>query len=213
MSDSLNVTPGMWAAGSFTAKSPFNVIVDPDTYFTVEATRTVSEMQSRKFDFYKEVFQPAGISKDKTTELLDELLKDKACIVALTRRTGPTVYVPTTYLETSPLVDGVVFEHLCVIADCGSCSPDTKTKVDSTLQAIEYILQKNLGIENPKVQVATVPQKSYVSKVQAEAWEQSRQLRIDATANPVVQNELLTKENAELRAYITKLETAVKEKS
>lgn len=213
MSDSLNVIPGMYVSGQFTAKSPFNVIVDPDTYFTVEAVRTVSEMLGAKLDLYKTVFKPVGVSQDKTTEYLDELLDAKACIITLTQTGGSPVYVPSTYLTTSPLVDGVVFEHLCIIVDCGSCSPDTKTKVDSTVQSIELAVQKNLGIKNPTVQVATIPQRGYVSKTQAEAWETSRQLQIDELYNPIIENEILTKQIEEYEAYITQLETTIKNNS
>lgn len=208
-----NITPAVWASGQFKARSPFNVIVDPDTQFTIEAVRTVSEMQQEKIDIYDKLLKPVGISKDETTTWLEELLKAKACIIALTQRSGVNVYVPSTYLETYPMIDGVVFERLCIVVDCGSCSPGTKDRLDSTLEAITYIVQKNLGIENPVIQYGTVPQKSYVTKTQAEAWEESRLLRIDAMANPTIENESLKKQNAELLEYVTYLETQVKEKS
>lgn len=210
---SSNITPAIWASGQFTARSPFNVIVDPNTTFTVEAARTVSEMQQEKIDIYTKLLKPVAISKDDTTKWIEELIKDKAAIIALTQRSGVNVYVPSTYIETYPKVDGVVFERLCIVTDCGSCSPGTKDRLDSTLEGIKYLVQKNLGIENPIIQYATVPQRTYVSKTQAEAWEESRLLRIDSFANPTIENVGLKTENAELREYITYLEAQIKSKS
>lgn len=213
MSDYINAIPSIYASGQFNARAPFNTLVDENTFYTVEAIRTISEMQSVKLDLYTLVFKPVGIAQSKTTELLDELLKNKACIVTLTQNNGKSIYVPSTYIESFPEVDGVVFEHLCIVSDCGACSPTTKDRVDSTLQAIQFAIEKNLGIKSAKVMVATLPQKSYVSKTQAEAWETSRQLNIDVASNPVVQNEKLNEEIAGYKKRIAALEEAIKQKS
>lgn len=210
MTDTTNMTPWVYAEGLFTAKSPFNTVVDPATSFKVEAVRTINEIQLAGRDVYELVLKPVGISKDNATEYIDAMISDKACIITLTRQQGPVVYVPSTYLTSYPTVDGVVFERLCFIVDCGSCSPDTKTKLDDTLQGIELVVQKNLGIKTPQVQVGTLPERSYVSKEQAEAWENSRLLQIDSLANPLIENDTLRQQIAEYQIYIKQLEDAIK---
>lgn len=212
MVDTTNMTPWVYAEGLFTAKSPFNTVVDPTVSFKVEAVRTINEIQLAGRDVYELVLKPVGISKDNATDYIDAMIRDNACIVTLTRQQGPLVYVPTTYLTSYPNVDGVVFERLCLIVDCGSCSPDTKNRLDDTLQGIKLVVQKNLGITTPLVQIGTLPERSYVSKTQAEAWENSRLLQIDSLSNPLIENDTLRQQIKEYQIYITQLEDAIKKK-
>lgn len=212
MTDTTNMTPWIYAEGLFTAKSPFNTVVDPTVAYKVEAVRTINEIQLAGRDVYELALKPVGISKDNATDYIDAMIHDNACIVTLTRRQGPTVYVPTTYLTSYPMVDGVVFERLCLIVDCGSCSPDTKNRLDDTLQGVRLVVQKNLGISSPQIQVGTLPERSYVSKTQAEAWENSRLLQIDSLSNPVIENDLLRQQISEYQTYIATLEDAIKKK-
>jgi len=206
-----NMIPGIYAAGQFEAVIPFDQIVDAERYYTVEAIRTVAEMQSRNLDIYSLVLQPAGIPKDETTKYIDEFLTNKAVIIVLTLPGDTPVYIPSTYLSSFPAIDGVVLEHLCILADCGAVTPTIKTLLDETLNEVSQVIEKSLGVKNT-VRFGVIPTKSYLSKTQADAWEQSRQLAINGTTNTIIENQQLKDENAELKAYITKLETAVKAK-
>lgn len=207
-----NMIPAPWAAGQFEATAPFDLVVDQSVYYTVEAIRTVGEMQGANQDLYAKVLQPAGIPKDETTAFLDELIKAKSLIIVLTSTGNAPVYVPSAYLASFPAVDGVVFEHMCLIVDLGAVPPQMKDKIQEQLVYIQQYVASNIGVD-AAVQVGVVPTKSYVPKEQADLWENSRQLKIADSTNLIVENEALKQEKIEREAYIVKLENDLKAKS
>lgn len=211
MTEHANMIPGIYAAGQFEANTPFDKVLDEKGYYSVEAVRTIAEMQGRKIDLYTLVLAPAGIPKDQTVTFIDELIKNKAVIVTLTRNGSEPIYIPSTYLKSFPQIDGVVYEHLCLVLDLGAVPPDFKDKIGQHLVELREYVSKNIGVDNT-VQVGTIPQKAYVSKEQAKQWEVSRQLKIKDVNSTTVQLETANKEISELKAYITKLEAALKTK-
>lgn len=206
-----NMIPAPWAAGQFEAVIPFDNIVDTATYYTVEAIRTIPEMQGEKLDIYTKVLQPAGIPKDETTKYIDEMIKAKAVIIALTSSGNAPVYVPSSYLSSFPAVDGVVYEHLCLLVDLGACPPGLADKIQEQMDYIRQYVVTSIGVD-ATVQTGTIPTKGYVPKEQAELWETTRQLKIADSTTLIIENEKLKKANAEQAAYIAKLEDAVKAK-
>ena len=68
--DDKNLIPAAYAAGSFEAISPFNAVVDPSVYYTVEAVRTVDEMLSNKTNIYDLVFKPVGVQESDYETIL-----------------------------------------------------------------------------------------------------------------------------------------------
>lgn len=212
MSKQSNIIPAIYSAGQFEATHPFDVVVDSTVYYTTEAIRTVSEMQSANIDIYSKVLQPVGIPKDETTNWINELLKNDAVIITLTSKGNKPVYVPSTYLRSFPAIDGVVYEHMCIVADLGAVPPTLKDKLKQQLDEISKYVESNIGV-SATVQIGVIPTKSYVSKEQAENFENSRLLKIKNSDNLVLKNERQEKEIVELKAYITKLENALKAKT
>lgn len=207
-----NMIPAPWAAGQFEATAPFDKVVDEGVYYTVEAIRTVSEMQGANQDLYAKVLEPAGIPKDETTEFLDTLLKAKAVIIVLTSTGNAPVYVPSTYLASFPSVDGVVYEHMCLVVDLGAVPPQLAEKIQDQLDYIKQYVATGIGVD-ATVQVGVIPTKTYTPKQQADLWENSRQLKIAGSTNLIIENEALKQDKIEREAYIVKLENDIKAKS
>lgn len=212
MSDVNNAIPAIWAAGSFEADAPFNSIVKKDVFYTVEAVRTIPEMQALNLDIYKLVFQPVGVSTDDYQTVLERAIAQEAVVVALTSRGNPVVYVISTYFKSFPLVDGVVYEHLCLIVDLGACPPSTKDRINSGIDHINSYVKGALGIKDPKTSVGIVPTRSWVSKEQADIWENSRKLQITEEPSDTLLNEQLKLQVQQQQAYILELEAALKAK-
>lgn len=206
-----NIIPGIRSAGQFEAVTPFDKVVNPEVYYTTEAIRTIPEMQGLNIDLYTMVLQPAGIPKDDTTAKINEMLTSNAVIVTLTSNGNPPVYVPSSYLSSFPAIDGVVYEHMCIVVDLGAVPPGMSDKITNQLTEIQQYVANNIGVDN-KVQVGVIPTKGYVSKQQAENFEKSRLLKIQNGGNLVIENEALKKANQEQAAYILELEAAVKTK-
>lgn len=208
-----NLIPSIRAAGSFEAKNPFNTVVDPSVYYTVEAIRTIPEMQALKLDIYKLVFKPVGVAEADYTTVVNNAINANAVVISLTSRNNDPVYVISTYLESFPLVDGVTYERMCIVADLGACPPALSEKINSALDHIKEYIKSSIGISSPTVTLGTIPTKGYVSKEQSEAWELARENQITSDPSDVVKLELANSEITKLQAYITQLETALKAKT
>lgn len=209
---SQNIIPAVWAEGSFEALPPFDTVVKKEIFYTVEAVRTVPEMQALKLDLFKMVFEPVGVSAEDYQTVLDRAIAEEAVVVTLTSRARPPVYVISSYFKSFPLVDGVIYERLCIIADCGAVPPALKDKINSAIDHINNYLRDAIGIANPKTTIGTIPTRGYVSKEQADAWENSRQLAIKEEPSDIVKYENLLTENKAQAAYILELEAAIKAK-
>lgn len=205
--------PELWSAGSFEANPPFDTIVNPKVYYTAEADRTIPEMQANKKDLYKLVYKPAGFTEEEYQQQLAKAISEKQAIIALTSKGNPTVYVPSGYLKSYPLVDGVIYEHLCIISDCGAVPPELKYRIDSAIDHFNEYLKSSLGLVNPKVSIGTIPTRGYVTREQAEIWERTRQGKIEQNPSDVYRLEEAKAEIARLSAYVLKLEGQLKQKA
>lgn len=210
---SQNLIPAVWAAGSFEAENPFSTVVDPKVFYTVEAVRTIPEMQADNDDIYKLVFQPVGVTEDQYQSQLEQAISSSAVVIVLTSRGRPKVHVLSTYLKSFPLVDGVIYERVCIISDLGACPPAFKDRINSVIAHFNQYIKTAVGIQDPKTVIGTMPTRGYVSKEQADAWENTRQKTITQNPSDVVRIEELTTENQQLYAYIKQLEDQLKAKN
>lgn len=207
-----NAIPSLRAEGSFEAEVPFDSIVKKDVAYRVEAIRTIPEMQALNLDMYKLVFQPVGVPESDYQTVLTRAIDQQAAVIALTSRGNPVVYVLSTYFKSFPLVDGVQYEHLCLIVDLGAVPPSLKDRINSGIDHINAYVKSSLGIKDPKTSVGVIPTSSWVSKEQSEIWENSRQLQITEEPSDTIRIEQLTRANQSQAAYILELEAALKAK-
>lgn len=204
-----NIIPAIWAAGSFVAAPPFDVVVNPKTYYTVEGTRTISEMLAEKENLFNMVFAPAGITQEDFQGALDAAIAANAVIITLTTKGRAPVHIPSTALKSFPLVDGVIYERLCFIADLGAVPPSLKDRVNSGIEHFKNYIKDSLGIADATVTIGTVPLRGYVSKEQAEVWENTRKNAITKEPSDRLQLETANKTILALRTYIAELEASL----
>lgn len=202
--------PAVWSAGSFEANPPFDQVVKPEIFYVVEAVRTIPEMQALKLDLFKMVFEPVGVQDTEYQGLLDTALAQEAVVVTLTSRGRPPVYVLSNYLKSFPLVDGVIYEHLCIIADLGAVPPALKDKVQSVQDHFNEYIKNAMGIPDARVTLGTIPTRGYTSKEEAESWEITRQSAITENPSDVYRLEQALAENRAQAAYIKELEDQLK---
>lgn len=204
-----SIIPAVYAQGSFTAKPPFDTVVKQEIFFTVEAVRTISEMQALKLDLFKMVFEPVGVDANDYQQKLAEAVQQEAVIITLTARNRPPVYVPSNYLTSFPLVDGVTYERFCIISDLGAVPPSLKDRVNAAIDHFNNYIKNSIGIQNPTTVIGTIPTRGFVSLEQAETWEKSRQNAITEDPSDLMRLEKVLGENAELKAYIAELEATI----
>jgi hypothetical protein len=208
-----NMIPNLWASGKYVALPPFDQIVKDGVFYTAEAVRTIPEMQAEKEDLFKLVWQPVQLTQEQYQTALETAIAERAAIVTLTSRGQGPIHIPSTFFKSFPMVDGVVYERLAIIADLGACPPAMKDRVNNAIDHFNNWIKANLGISTPSTVLGTVPTRSYVSKQTAEDWERSRQLQISEEPSDAVRLNLLSKENLELKEYIRQLEATVQELS
>ena len=204
-----NIIPSYLTGGSFEAVNPFDIVVDVNKYYTLEAIRSVAELQGDNKDIYSLVFQPAGIAQTDYQTYINALnAVAGAGIVVLVGNDGSRVYVPTTYLKSFPLKDGVSYERICLIADLGPCPPSVATELNDVITHIKNYIQANFGL-TPTVKLGTMPTIGYVTAEQASVFEATRQNAITNANNDVVTVALQSKTISSQQVYISELEAQV----
>ncbi|WNV45972.1 hypothetical protein [Aeromonas phage AerS_266] len=204
-----NIIPSLRSAGKFVAEAPFNQVVDETRFYTVEAIRTIPEMQALKLDLFKLVFQPAGYPQEEYQLQLQNAIDNKAAVISLTSRGKGPVYILSTFLKSFPVIDGVVYEHIAIIASLGACPPSMKEKINNAVEHFNNYIKGSFGIDNPNTTIGTIPTRGYVSREEAVAWENSRLLAINEEPSDAVKVAQLEKENIELKTYIAELEATI----
>lgn len=205
-----NIIPEMGAEGSFVALEPFDRICDPKVVYTVEALRTVDELNIAKVNTHQLIGAPAGMTSDESAGLMDDVETSEGVIVTLVGPGLPTLHIPSTHFKSFPLIDGVVYEHLCYIIDLGAVPPSLKDQLNTYRVFLKDQTKAITGIDDPEVFVGTVPTKAYVSREQAEVFENTRKGKITKSASDAIRIKQLEKEQIEDRKYIALLEEKIR---
>lgn len=205
MANETNVIPSLRAAGKFEALSPFNAVVNPDTFYTVEAIRTIPEMQALKLNLYALLFQPVGVKEEDYAAILDLANQSGAAVISLTSRGNQPVYVLSTYFKSFPLVDGISYERMCIIIDCGPLPPDMKDALEQTKAHVKSYVADTVGID-AEVQLGTIPTIGYVSAQDALIFETTRKNKITDGNNDIAKIKALEDKLIVKDAYIKELE-------
>jgi hypothetical protein len=205
MTTETNVIPSINAAGRFEALAPFDKVVIPSTFYTVEALRTIHEMQALKLNLYDLVFAPIGVAETDYSVVLERARSQGAVVVSLTNRFGPTVYVLSTYFKSFPLIDGVAYERMCLVVDLGPCAPSTKDAMAQVQTHVQSYVKAVLGLDTT-VKLGTVPTIGYVSAQDALLFENTRKNAITDGDNDVSKINALQTKLVQKDAYIAQLE-------
>lgn len=204
-----NVIPSLYAAGQFTAITPFTTVVDESIFYKVEDVCTAAQFRNRNIDVWGLMFEPVGISEDAYESILDLVEENNGAIITLTSKNGSPVYIPSTYIKSFPLIDGVIFERFVVYTDLGACPPQMADKINTLIDHFQDYAKTNFGLVNAKSYIGSIPTRAYVSKEDAEIFESTR---LNAIANAETdqiklarQAETITKQ----QLYIQELEAAL----
>lgn len=200
-----NIIPSTYASGKFEAAAPFDRVVNPETFYTVEAIRTIPEMQGLNINIYSRVFKPVGVEETSYQQFIDEAVSRSAVVISLIPRTGPPVYVLSNYLKSFPLVDGWSYERMCLVADLGALPIDMKEALAQAQEHFKQYIIAHYGIE-ANVQLGTVPVIGYTSQFEHETMERVRKNKITDTGNDVATINSLETQLAASHAYVKELE-------
>lgn len=204
-----NLIPSIKAAGRFEALAPFDKVVDPDKYYSVEAVRTIAEMEGLKIDVFTRVFKPVGVTEADFQTVLTRARNQGAVVVTLLDRGGVPSYVVSTFFKSFPLVDGVSYERMCLIVDLGPCPPKMREVISQATDHIKSYILDTVGVDT-NVQLGTIPTLGYTSAQQAEAYEATRKSKITNSNNDISRIRELEALLIKRDDYIARLEAQLK---
>lgn len=200
------IIPALRVTGRFEALAPFDRVINPMASYTVEAIRTVGEMQGLNINIYQRVFAPLGIDQPTYLTMIDQIIQAGGVVITLIPRKGVPIYVVSTYLKSFPLVDGFLYERMVLVTDLGALAIDMKPALEEAMTHFQTWVLQHYGINNT-VKLGTVPVIGYVSQFEHETMENARKNRITDNQSDLAKNIALEKKVADLEAYVRDLET------
>lgn len=199
------IIPALRVTGRFEVAAPFDRVINPMATYTVEAIRTVGEMQGLNINIYQRVFAPLGVDQPTYLTMLEQIVQAGGVIITLIPRKGAPVYVVSTYLKSFPLVDGFLYERMVVVTDIGALSSDMKPALEEAVAHFHDWVLQHYGIES-SVKIGTVPVIGYVSQFEHETMETARKNRITDNQSDLAKSLSMEKTIASQQAYIKELE-------
>lgn len=179
-----NLVPTINAEGRFEALPPFNTVVNPSKSYRVDGLDTITKLEVEKANLYELMFKPVGVSETDYPVLLKRARDAGAIVVTLLDRYNAPTYVFSTYFKSFPLVDGVIYEQMCMVAYLGPCHPNMKEEVQQVLTHTKQYILAHLGID-ATVSLGTIPEVGYTSQEQSDAYENTRKLKITDSSNDI----------------------------
>lgn len=99
------ITPQIGMEGYWQLMAPWAALLHPTTIYRCTAVRSISELVQSQIDPFTTFYQPNGLD---ITVYNSDVAQDVR-MVTLLGTDGHVLYVPTTYINTYPLVDGVKY--------------------------------------------------------------------------------------------------------
>lgn len=200
-----NMIPSINAAGRFEAIAPFDQVVNPAKYYVVEALETIGKMESLKANLYELMFAPIGVPENQYNTVLSRARSMGAVVVTLMDRDRVPTYVFSTYFKSFPVTDGVLYENMVLTASLGPCHPGMAVELTDTMEHVKQTILDRHGIDTV-VRLGTIPQIAYTSRLQHEAFENTRKAKITSNQSDVARVRELEQLLLARDAYIQQLE-------
>ena len=137
------------ATGSFTLAAPYSSLISVFDIYTCKSVRTMDEFVSNGDDpwelFYKQ--HEASVPNWKAIYLYQ--LEENTPIVGLESDSGKWVYVPLPYINTSPKVDGYVYQSFALNISLPPMPTGTESDnilLDDIKSSIKEIILSKVGV-------------------------------------------------------------------
>jgi hypothetical protein len=149
-----NFIPQIGSKGVWKLLTPFDTALSPQTHYTCIGIRKLSDFSAAGEDAFITYYEPASLSKD--TYIAD--LNNDVCIITLQQNSGSVVYVPSSYIDGFPDVNGYIYNSVVLAISLGAL-PETldltyiKSKIVDDVREIIGITStvRTVVISEPKV--------------------------------------------------------------
>ncbi len=163
--------PDIGSKGKYSFKDPVNTKVPENVVFTCQSIRTLADLINTKQDVFKTIYLPLGL----TRENYEEDINNGVSIIGLHAEIGAVHYVPSSYLNSYPNLNGVIYTKLMMGVDLGAV-PDSLS-LEAIEVSISNIVYDQLGIR-PEIKVIATSQSIVVNYDDHEKIEEIRKAKI-----------------------------------
>lgn len=154
--------------GKFTFKSPVNNVLDEDLEYEITSIRRITEVFVNEEVPYDTIYVPLSIAKEQYN--LD-FIANVNIIGLKSSRSTDYVYVPETYISSTPIITGVKYVEKILAINLGKV-PLTLSLDNLTLSITELIKENTnlnttvLTIENSGIELVTeIDHQIYMNKI------------------------------------------------
>lgn len=166
---SQGMIPSIGDKGTFTLKAPW--VLDQKTEYTCVALRSFSEISKNGIDVYNTFYKPKGLSEDNYRVDTDY----GVVMVALRSSVGNYIYVPSSYILSTPNGNGYLYSRRFISVDLGPIP--TTLSTETLKENISELVLGNFGVQ-PTIKEVQVPILEVVNPNNHEALERGRKGKI-----------------------------------
>lgn len=196
LTDRRLITPPVNTQGFYSLYQPFTT--NAELTYTCDAIRSFTELTKRNIDVYNTYYKPLNISEEDFGKDVDL----KASIVTLISSKGEFLYVPNTYIESYPGMEGIEYQRTVLILELGPL-PAT-VDINYLLPQLKDLAAKAAGT-TADIAVARVPLESTVTHEEHQRLTAARRGAMASLQSQAVEISKLTERNDALTRQVDEL--------
>ena len=146
------------ATGSFTLASPYSTLTSVFDIYTCKSVRTMDEFISNGEDPWEMFYKEYEGSVPNWRSIYLYQLEENTPIVGLESDSGKWVYVPLPYINTSPKVDGYVYQAFALSIDLPPMPTGTESDnilLEDIKEGIKEVVLSKVGVDVTVNMIAT----------------------------------------------------------
>lgn len=199
-----NLIPSIGAKGTYSLRSPYDVLIKDSTY-TCVAIRRLSNFVGTAKDpkrLYYDPYQPDDVAWEQDSN------DPEVCIVSLRSDSGHVLEIPSTFILSYPNLNGVPYTVKVLAINLGAI-PDS-LDLSNLYTEIKNLVRDTVGIES-EVKSVAISDTKLKSKEDHDALESARVDLIVSSQTERARRLELERQNQALRDNILALETYIKD--
>ena len=190
-------TPDIGQSGIYKLVFPFDVLITPKVVYTCRSLRTINDILAAGEEIFDTYYKSIGLTKTD----YERDAKANVCIVGLQSGTGEWIYVPTSYIELAPNMNGVKYTSLVLGVSLGPL-PD-KFNLEGLIAIFKDATTATIGV-TPEVKGIVVSQPAILSREEHDRLTLARTEKITQNRTDYSrvreQTQLITQLNAKIEA-------------
>ena len=197
-----NPTPVIGTQGRYILSPPFDGYSANNEIYTCQGLRYLDDYLSLSEDPFSLIYEPVGITR---ADYADDL-KNNALIVSLVKESGEILYLPEKYIQSYPILDGVIYQNRGLAINLGPLP--TSTDLSGLLLLLQQDIYGAIGI-TPKVVEKMISAPIVVADADHQLAQNQRQLNLSRQLPLRAQCQKYQEENSYLLAKISELEAFI----